>query len=167
MSSDAPVTNEPEAGFLLPFDEPALRFDRRREAPSRSSLWSVRTGAMMEDTGDRRRGRVALEVATYSILGYWLFYVVIASTQSLIVGWDNQFELVQRRIGVTIAGIALTFLLYGILRKFDDRSFGERIAVVTTHPSALLRMRDREARAAAQAALTADLALAAREARTA
>ncbi|WP_046348436.1 sensor histidine kinase [Sphingomonas changbaiensis] len=84
---------------------------------------------MKEDTGDRRRSRVALEVATYSILGFWLFYVVIASTQSLIVGWDNQFELVQRRIGVTIAGIALTFLLYAILRRFDDRSFGERIAV--------------------------------------
>jgi signal transduction histidine kinase len=129
MPVDAPVTNEPEGGFLLPFDEPALRFDRRREGPSRESLWSVRTGAMEEETGDRRRSRVALEVATYSILGFWLFYVVIASTQSLIVGWDNQFELVQRRIAVTIAGIALTFLLYGILRRVDERPFAERIAV--------------------------------------
>ena len=73
MPVDAPVTNEPEGGFLLPFDEPALRFDRRREGPSRESLWSVRTGAMEEETGDRRRSRVALEVATYSILGFWLF----------------------------------------------------------------------------------------------
>jgi signal transduction histidine kinase len=129
MSSDAPVTNEPETGFLLPFDEPALRFDRRREEASPQSLWSVRTGAMVDITGDRRRSRVALEVATYSILGFWLFYVIIASTQSLIVGWDNQFELVQRRIAVTVVGIALTFLLYGILRRVDDRPFAERIAV--------------------------------------
>jgi hypothetical protein len=129
MSSDAPVTNEPEVGFLLPFDEPALRFDRGRDAQSPSSVWRVRTGTMMEDTGDRRRSRVALEVATYSILGFWLFYVIIATTQSLIVGWDNQFELVQRRVGVTVAGIAITFLLYAILRRVDERSFGERIAV--------------------------------------
>jgi signal transduction histidine kinase len=129
MPVDVPVTNEPEGRFLMPFDEPALRFDRRREGTSRQSLWRVRTGTMANDTGDRRRSRVALEVATYSILGFWLFYVIIATTQSLIVGWDNQFELVQRRIAVTIAGIALTFLLYGVLRKVDDRSFGERIAV--------------------------------------
>lgn len=129
MSADAPVTNEPESKFLLPFDEPALRFDRRREPASLSSLWSVKTGAMLDETGDRRRSRVALEVAVYSILGFWFFYVIIATTQSLIVGWDNQIELVQRRLGVTAAGIALTFLLYGILRRFDDRPFGERIAV--------------------------------------
>jgi signal transduction histidine kinase len=129
MSADASVTNEPEAGFLLPFDEPALRFDRGREPASLSSLWSVKTGAMLDETGDRRRSRVALEVAVYSILGFWLFYVIIATTQSLIVGWDNQMELVQRRLGVTVAGIAITFLLYGILRRFDERPFGERIAV--------------------------------------
>lgn len=129
MTVDASVTKEPDAGFLIPFDEPALRFDRRRDEASPQSLWSVRTGAMIDITGDRRRSRVALEVATYSILGFWLFYVIIASTQSLIVGWDNQFELVQRRIAVTVVGIALTFLLYGILRRVDDRPFAERIAV--------------------------------------
>ena len=129
MPVDAPVTNEPESGFLLPFDEPGLRFDRRQAPASLSSLWSVKTGTMTDNRGDRRRGRVGLEVAVYSILGFWFFYVIIATTQSLIVGWDNQFELAQRRLGVTVAGIALTFLLYGILRRVDDRSFGERIAV--------------------------------------
>ena len=129
MSVDAPVTNDPVGRFLLPFDEPALRFDRRAGEASRSSLWSVKTGTMFDDSGDRRRSRVGLEVAVYSILGFWLFYVIIATTQSLIVGWDNQFELVQRRLGVTLAGIALTFLLYAILRRVDERSFGERIAV--------------------------------------
>ncbi|HYZ48666.1 MAG TPA: histidine kinase [Sphingomonas sp.] len=84
---------------------------------------------MKDECGDRRRSRVGLEVAVYSILGFWFFYVTIATTQSLIVGWDNQMELAQRRLGVTVAGIALTFLLYAILRRVDDRSFGERIAV--------------------------------------
>lgn len=129
MSVDAPVTNEAEGEFLLPFDEPALRFDRRPDARSRSSLWSVRTGTMANDSSDRRRSRVGLELAVYSILGFWFFYVIIATTQSLIVGWDNQFELVQRRLGVTVAGIALTFLLCAILRRVDDQSFGVRIAV--------------------------------------
>jgi two-component system, LytTR family, sensor kinase len=139
MALDAPVTDGPEAGFLLPFDEPALRFDRQRGAPSRESLWRVRLGAMMDDHGDRRRSRVGLEVALYSILGFWLFYVIIATTQSLIVGWDNQMELVQRRLGVTIAGIAITFLLYFVLRRADDRSFGTRIAVafVAAIPAAI------------------------------
>lgn len=44
---------------------------------------------------------------------------------------------------------------------------GVRTAIVTTHPSALLRMRDRVAREAAEADLAADLRLAAREAKTA
>lgn len=129
MSVDAPVTSDSEAKFLLPFDEPALRFDRQQGPASLSSLWSVKTGTMFDKQGDRQRSRVGLEVAVYSILGFWLFYVMIATAQSLIVGWDNQMELVQRRLGVTIAGIALTFLLYALLRSVDERSFGERIAV--------------------------------------
>jgi two-component system, LytTR family, sensor kinase len=140
MSVDAPVTNEPEPKFLLPFDEPALRFDRRQPEKSRRSLWSVRLGAMADDSSDRRRNtRVGLEVAIYSILGFWLFYVLIATTQSLIVGWDNQMELAQRRLGVTAAGIGITFLLYMILRRADDRSFGTRIAVafVAAVPAAI------------------------------
>ena len=140
MSTNASVTGEREDGFLPSFDEPAAGFDGRRGAKSRSSLWSVRLGAMVDDSSDRRRSsRVGLEVAIYSILGFWLFYVMIATTQSLIVGWDNQVELVQRRMIVTMAGIAITFLLYIVLRRADDRSFGTRIAVafVTAVPAAI------------------------------
>jgi two-component system, LytTR family, sensor kinase len=141
MASHASVTKDQDAGFLLPFDEPALRFDRGRSGASRSSLWSVRLGAMSDDTSDRRRAsRVGLEVAIYSILGFWLFYVVIATTQSLITGWGNQFEMAQRRMAVTAAGICITFLLYLILRRVDDRPFGTRIAVafVAAAPAAFL-----------------------------
>jgi two-component sensor histidine kinase len=130
MTVDAPVTKEPQAKFLLPFDEPALRFDRKRDDPSRASLWSVRLGAMTEEASDRRRAsRVGLEVAVYSILGFWLFYVLIATTQSLITGWGDQFEMAQRRMAVTAAGIVVTFILYFILRRVDERPFGTRIAV--------------------------------------
>ncbi len=130
MASDAPVTKDSETGFLPPFDEPTLRFDRKRGTPSRKSLWSVRLGAMTEETSDRRRAtRVGLEVAIYSILGFWLFYVLIATTQSLITGWGDQFEMAQRRMAVTAAGIVITFALYMILRRVDDRPFGTRIAV--------------------------------------
>jgi two-component system, LytTR family, sensor kinase len=140
MSVDVPVTKEPDAGFLLPFDEPALRFDRRRSDKSRHSLWSVRLGAMADESSDRRRNtRVGLEVAIYSILGFWLFYVLIATTQSLITGWGDQVEMAQRRLAVTVAGIAITFLLYFVLRSADDRPFGTRIAVafVAAMPAAI------------------------------
>lgn len=130
MTVDAPVTKESDAKFLLPFDEPALRFDRKRGDPSRPSLWSVRLGSMTDDASDRRRAsRVGLEVAVYSILGFWLFYVLIATTQSLITGWGDQFEMAQRRMAVTAAGVTITFILYFILRRVDDRPFGTRIAV--------------------------------------
>jgi two-component system, LytTR family, sensor kinase len=140
MTVDAPVTKDSDHGFLLPFDEPALRFDRKRGDPSRPSLWSVRLGAMMDETSDRRRAsRVGLEVAIYSILGFWLFYVLIATTQSLIGGWGNQFEMAQRRMAVTAAGVLVTFVLYFILRRVDDRPFGTRIVVafVAAVPAAI------------------------------
>jgi two-component system, LytTR family, sensor kinase len=140
MTVDAPVTKDSDHGFLLPFDEPALRFDRKRGDPSRPSLWSVRLGAMTDDASDRRRAsRVGLEVAIYSILGFWLFYVLIATTQSLIGGWGNQFEMAQRRMAVTAAGVLVTFVLYFILRRVDDRPFGTRIVVafVAAVPAAI------------------------------
>ncbi len=140
MTVDAPVTKEPDGGFLIPFDEPALRFDRKRAEASPQSLWSVRLGAMTDDTSDRRRAsRVGLEVAIYSILGFWLFYVLIATTQSLITGYGEQFEMAQRRMAVTAAGVVITFILYMILRRVDDRPFGTRIAVafVAAVPAAI------------------------------
>jgi len=140
MSVDTSSTKDQEPKFLLPFDEPALRFDRRRPAASPASLWSVKLGTMTEESSDRRRNtRVGLEVAVYSILGFWLFYMIIATTQSLIVGWDNQFELAQRRLGVTIGGVLITFLLYAIVRRADDQPFGTRIAVafVAAIPAAI------------------------------
>ena len=139
MPADATVTAEREAGFLPVFDQAEPRFDRRRPAPSLPSLWSVTSGEMADVAGDRRRTRVGLEVAIYSILGFWLFYVLIATTQSLISGWDNQVLMAQRRVGVTTVGIAVTFLLYAVLRRADHRPFGTRIAVafVAAVPAAI------------------------------
>jgi two-component sensor histidine kinase len=134
----ASETAEPESGFR--FDEPALRFDRRRRTPSRPSLWSVRLGAMTGQTLTARRGGVGHEVAIYSILGFWLFYIVVVSIQSWIVGWPNQGAMAERRVVVTACGIIVTFLLYLVLRRCDEKSFGTRIAVafVGAVPAAVL-----------------------------
>lgn len=131
-------TAEPESEFR--FDEPALRFDRRRRTPSRPSLWSVRLGAMTGQTLTARRVGVGHEVAIYSILGFWLFYVVIVSLQAWIQGWPNQGAMAERRVAVTAFGILVTFLLYLVLRRCDDKSFGTRIAVafVGAVPAAIL-----------------------------
>lgn len=132
----ATETAEPESEFR--FDEPTLRVDRRRRPYSRPNLWSVRTGAM--NTLTARRGGVGHEVAIYSILGFWLFYVVIVSLQAWIQGWPNQGAMAERRVAVTAFGILITFLLYLVLRRCDDKSFGTRIAVafVGAVPAAVL-----------------------------
>ncbi len=131
-------TAEPERGFR--FDEPGPGIDRRQRGGSRPGQWSVRLGAMTGQSLTARRVGVGHEVAIYSILGFWLFYVVIVSLQAWIQGWPNQGTMAERRVAVTAFGIVVTFLLYLVLRRFDDKSFGTRIAVafVGAVPAALL-----------------------------
>ena len=84
---------------------------------------------------------------------------------------DAELRAVDPAVVVCLGATAARAVLGRTVRIGEERGralpLGNRIAVVTTHPSALLRMRDRGAREAAQAALTADLVLAAREAETA
>lgn len=131
-------TAEPEGGFR--FDQPATPIDGRQARGSRADAWRVRLGAMTGHPPTARRVGVGHEVAIYSILGFWLFYVVIVSLQAWIQGWPNQGAMAERRVAVTAIGIAITFVLYLVLRRWDDRSFGTRIAVafIGAVPAALL-----------------------------
>jgi len=69
------------------------------------------------------------EVALYSILGFWLFYVMIVTARAMVVGFPNQTEMATRRAVVTVFGIVLTWLLYMVLKRFDEQKLGTRIAV--------------------------------------
>ena len=74
-----------------------------------------------------RRSRVGREVALYTILGFWLFYIVIVTARFAVTDYPAKAELGERRAVVTVAGIVITYLLYLFLRLFDDRALGQRV----------------------------------------
>lgn len=77
---------------------------------------------------DGERG-VSPLLALNSILGFWFFYMVIATLRAVIMEFDAQGEMLVRRIIVTIAGIVITWLLYLLIRRADHRSLPVRFAV--------------------------------------
>jgi two-component sensor histidine kinase len=72
---------------------------------------------------------VSPTVALYSILGFWLFYMVIVTFRAFVTGFDSQGEMAIRRSVVTVIGIVLTWVLYLIIRQFDASTLGRRIMV--------------------------------------
>ena len=74
-----------------------------------------------------RRPGIGQEVALYTILGFWLFYVVIVTARAAVMDFPAQGEMAQRRVVVTMMGIIITYGLYRLLRRFDDRRLGVRI----------------------------------------
>jgi two-component system, LytTR family, sensor kinase len=66
-----------------------------------------------------------------SILGFWLFYVVIVTLRASVLGFEQQGELAYRRVIVTALGILVTILLWQIMRLFDRKPLGVRITAAT------------------------------------
>ena len=83
---------------------------------------------------------VGHQVAILSILGFWLFYATILTLRVAIGDWPAQGEMAARRAVVTIVGIGITYLLYLLLRQFEDRALSTRIitAFVAAVPCAIL-----------------------------
>lgn len=79
-------------------------------------------------------------LALYSILGFWLFYMVVVTLRSLVIGWEAQGELAFRRGIVTLIGIVITWGLYLILRRFDGKSLPTRVmaAFIASVPCAVI-----------------------------
>ena len=71
---------------------------------------------------------VGHQMAFLTIVGFWVFHAVIVSLRSAVMDFPSQDELALRRIMVTVAGIALTWLLYLVLRMFDRQPMGVRVA---------------------------------------
>lgn len=74
-----------------------------------------------------RRPSVGHQVAILSILGFWLFYVIILTLRVSVGDWPAQGEMAMRRIVVTIFGIGITYLLYLLLRQFEGKALSTRI----------------------------------------
>lgn len=71
---------------------------------------------------------VGHQMAFLTIVGFWVFHAMIVSLRSALMEFPSQDELALRRIMVTVVGIALTWLLYLVLRMFDRRPLGVRVA---------------------------------------
>ena len=61
-------------------------------------------------------------VAVWSIFAFWAFYFVLNTALMAIEGAHDQFSMLPRRGGVAVAGIALTFVMYLILRRVEGKS---------------------------------------------
>jgi two-component system, LytTR family, sensor kinase len=72
---------------------------------------------------------VARRVALQSIFGFWVFYFVLNTARMFIAAEPDQFHMLYRRSAVVLAGIALTFIMYFILRRLEAKSL--RVMVTT------------------------------------
>jgi signal transduction histidine kinase len=95
---------------------------------------------MMKSTKLPRRALVGHQMAFLTIVGFWVFHGLIVSLRATVLELPEPAELVGRRIVVTLIGIVLTWLLYLILRLFDRKPLGVRIATAfaLSMPCALL-----------------------------
>ncbi len=80
------------------------------------------------------------QIVLFSILGFWLLYVILVSIRAHVLVFPAQGEMAMRRGVVTAIGIVITILLWLCLRRFDRRSLGIRIgaAALLAVPAAIL-----------------------------
>jgi two-component system, LytTR family, sensor kinase len=71
-----------------------------------------------------------------TILAFWAFYFVINTMRMAAIDAQGQLEMVARRTVVSLVGIALTTLLWQVLRRFEGKSMRALVtaAFVTSLP---------------------------------
>ena len=84
-------------------------------------------------------GRVPTRAVLASIAGLWLCYLALITLRSLLIDRTYFGEMLALRSVVTLAGMAVTVMVWSILRLFDHRRVGVRmgIAAVVIVPAAL------------------------------
>ncbi len=84
--------------------------------------------------------RLSGKVVFASMVGVWLCYFLLITLRGVVVGLEFQDELLWRRALVCIIGVAVTGLLWLILRVVEDRSLGIKIAVtlIAAMPGAMM-----------------------------
>ena len=75
-----------------------------------------------------KRPLMGHQMAFLTIVGFWVFHALIVSLRAAVLEFPEQGEMATRRIAVTVVGMALTWLLYLILRHFERRPLGVRVA---------------------------------------
>lgn len=84
-------------------------------------------------------GRVPTRAVLASIVGLWLCYLALVTLRSVLIDRTYFAEMLGLRSVVTLSGIAVTVMVWSILRLFDHRRVGVRmtIAAVLMVPAAL------------------------------
>lgn len=82
---------------------------------------------------------VPFRTVLFSMAVLWATYFALITFRSLVMDFGLQFELGWRRLLVTGAGVALTLVLWLLLRLFDNRALWIKIsaAIVLAMPVAL------------------------------
>ena len=91
------------------------------------------------DDIDLKPGRVPTRTVLASIVGLWLCYLGLITLRSVLIDRTYFAEMLGLRSVVTLAGIAVTVMVWSILRLFDRRRVGLRMAIaaVLMVPAAL------------------------------
>ena len=97
--------------------------------PGHSDDSARRPGEDDPDNSSGGRAEPTARMAFISILGFWLVYFVLATARALVNDLPAQGEMLVRRLVVTLAAIALTGLLYALLRRFDDVRTGKLLTI--------------------------------------
>lgn len=76
---------------------------------------------------NKHKPLVGTHVAILSIMGFWLFYVMAITLRAAVADWPAQGEMAMRRMTVAALGIAVTYALYLVLKRFEGRALSTRI----------------------------------------
>lgn len=86
----------------------------------------------MNDSRDLAESRpLDSRAVLFSILGFWLFYVIIVTLRAMIMDFPAQGEMALRRGFVTGVGIFITIGLWLILRLLDRKPLWTRVIAVS------------------------------------
>lgn len=78
---------------------------------------------------DSGRAEAGAGLAFASIVGFWLVYFALATARALVADLPAQGDMLVRRAIVTLAAIALTGLLYALLRRFAAARTGKLLTI--------------------------------------
>ncbi len=86
----------------------------------------------------RNKAHLPTSAALISIFGFWLFYALIVTLRANVMDFPLQDELAMRRVFVIVAGMAITILVWQVMRLADSRPLTQRIilAAVVCLPAA-------------------------------
>ncbi len=86
-----------------------------------------------------QRSPLDWRIVLTSIVGFWVFYILIVTLRAEIMEYNSQGEMALRRLAVSAVGAALTVLYWLVLRAMDTRPLLWRAiaAVVVAIPLAI------------------------------